>query len=383
MQTAESSIMRLPRLVPTDDAARRNNFNTLRLLMALLVVWSHCFAIWYGTERNEPLSLLLNGTYNAGQIGVLAFFTISGFLITMSWQRSPLAGSYLGRRIARIVPGYFVATLICSLVVVPILSSRPFGFFTLEEARHQASNLLLRNYIVPAPGFDSAINGSLWSVTYEFWCYLGVMALGLTGLLRWRIILPLGAILVMLGRVALDVTGRRPGAGGIIEMVIGFPYFWFMVLPSFLIGAAILLYREYLPRSGMMAAVLALLTIGSAWVPLPSGWEGALTRLLLPPALAYGLFYVAFHPRWQLGDAARFGDFSYGAYLYAFPVQQMLKVGMMVAGIIVFPLYVALAMLCSILSGVASWFLVERFFEVRKLRRRLKPLEEETLLAAP
>ncbi|WP_253717397.1 acyltransferase [Sphingomonas sp. AP4-R1] len=354
----------------------------MRLILALLVVWSHSFAIWYGTERDEPLSLLLNGVYNAGNIAVLGFFTISGFLITLSWQRSSTAGSYLAKRIARIIPGYFVATLVSSLVVVPILSGLPFGRITGQDALGLLSNLWLRNFIVPAPGYEGAVNGSLWSIPYEFWCYLGIMGLGLAGLLRFRILLPVAAILVMLTRTILDLLGKHPG-GGLIEQVIGYPYLWFVVLPSFLIGAAMLLYREHLPRSGVAAAGLVLLTIASAWVPLPGGWAGAQTRLLLPPTLAYALFHVAFHPRWQLGDAARYGDFSYGAYLYAFPIQQMLKVGLLAAGIRFFPFYVVTAMLASLAAGVASWFLVERWFEQRKRKRKPKPLEEETLLAAP
>jgi peptidoglycan/LPS O-acetylase OafA/YrhL len=124
-------------------------------------------------------------------------------------------------------------------------------------------------------------------------------------------------------------------------------------------------------------------TIVSAWLPLPDGWFGAPTRLLLPPTLAYGLLYIAFHPKWRWGDAARYGDFSYGSYLYAFPIQQMLKVGLVAAGFHSFPLYVVIAMATAILAGVASWFAVERWFEASRLRRPLAPLEEEAILVAP
>ena len=72
-------------LVPADEATlRRNNFDAIRLSMSLLVVWSHSFALWLGSESSEPVSLLMAGTYNSGNLGVLAFFAISGFLITLS-----------------------------------------------------------------------------------------------------------------------------------------------------------------------------------------------------------------------------------------------------------------------------------------------------------
>jgi peptidoglycan/LPS O-acetylase OafA/YrhL len=370
-------------LVPADGGGRHNNFNTLRLAMAILVLWSHCWALWYGAESFEPLSIILNGTYNAGNIGVLAFFTISGFLITLSWQRSSGFRLYLAKRVARIVPGYFVAMLLCSLVVAPLLSERAFGRFSGAETLGIASNLLLRGYTVPTPGFDGALNGSLWSIPFEFWCYIGVMVVGLLGLLRWRLLVSGGAALVLVGRVLLDDVGKRPGGGGWIGLVFGFPYFWFLVLPPFLLGMTALLYRKHLPRSGMLAIALTALTIASAWVPLPGGWAGAPTRLLLPPAMAYLIFYIAFHPRWRLGDAARYGDFSYGTYLYAFPIQQLLKPGFAALGLASFTLYVVASTMLSLIAGVASWFLVERWFELRKMRRAPRPLEQEALLVAP
>lgn len=372
----------MPLLVPPPSAARANNFNTLRLAMALLVVWSHSFALWFGTEAGEPISRLFDGVYNAGNIGVLTFFTISGFLISLSYQRSPTILSYLGKRVARIHPGYMVATTLCSLVVVPLLSDRLFGYVSADELAGMASNLLLRNYIVPAPGFDGAINGSLWSIPFEFWCYLGVIGLFELGLFRRPILLPLLTLAVMLTRSWLDVTGRRP-YGGIIGDIIGMEYFWFKVLPPFLVGATVLAYRDHLPRLKSLAIGLPLVTVLSAWIPLTDNWHGLVTNLLLPPTLGYLIFFVAFHPRIQLGDAARFGDFSYGCYLYAFPVQQLLHAAFRYEGIQAFPLYLGASVAASLIAGVLSWYLVERWFEAKRLRRHRRPLDEESLLAAP
>src|SRR6185295_19514916 len=89
---------------------RRNNFDAIRLAMALLVVWSHSFALYLGSEKTEPLSLLLNGAYNSGNIGVMVFFIISGFLVTQSFVTSKSLTRFMARRIRRIYPGYLVAT---------------------------------------------------------------------------------------------------------------------------------------------------------------------------------------------------------------------------------------------------------------------------------
>lgn len=374
-------------LIPANAMAlRRNNFDMIRLTMALLVVWSHSFVLWWGSEASEPVSRLMAGTYNSGNVGVLAFFTISGFLITLSWLRTKGWRDYLRRRIARILPGYLVAITLCSLVVVPAFSSRPFGRLSPGEALGLASNLLLRNYIVSSDAFGGGpVNGSLWSIAYEFWCYLGVMALGLAGLLRRRLSYPLAAIALMTVRVWLDLTGRRPG-GGLVEAIIGFPYLWFSVLPPFLLGGAVYLYRDKLPRRATLVILLVLATVGAAHLPLRDPLRTAVTHLLLPPTLAYCVFYTAFNAGLHGEDAARHGDFSYGTYLYAFPIQQMLVAWGRER--LDFPSFVLLSLAASLAAGVASWHLVERWFlpPLRRAdtgRKADPPLAEEATIVAP
>lgn len=351
----------MPLLIPSNEQALRdNNFDAIRLAMALLVVWSHSFALWYHSESGEWISLAMAGTYNAGNLGVLAFFAISGFLITASWQRTRRWQNYLKRRIARIYPGYLVAVTLCSLVIVPAFSSRAFGDLHRGEIIGLASNLLLKNYIITSDAFGGgAVNGSLWSIPYEFWCYLGVMALGFSGLLRRRPTFLVIAAGVMAVRVWLDLTGRHPD-GGVLKAIIGVAYFWFNVLPPFALGGAVYIYRDRIPRSGRLLALLAAATLIAAHLPLADPPRLVLTRLLLPPTLVYAIFYLAFDPRIRARNAARYGDFSYGTYLYAFPVEQMLIV--MLKGIVPFPIYLCAALACSSAAGVASWYLVERWF---------------------
>ena len=367
-------------LIPRDPAAlRANNFDAMRLAMALLVVWSHCFALWRGTEAGEPLSILFAGAYNAGSLAVLVFFTISGFLITLSWDRSTSALSYLRKRVARIYPGYLVAITLCSLVVIPAFSSRAFLQLAPHEIGGLATNLLLRNYLIASDAFGGgSVNGALWSIPYEFWCYLGVMALGLLGLSRHRSLLPIAAILLAALRLWLDISGRYP-LWGWFAFLFGLPIGWSMVGPSFLWGAVVYRYARRIPRSGLGLAIALVVLVASAHVPLPGTGAAILCHALLPPVLAYAIFYAAFAPGLRLHGAARFGDFSYGTYLYGFPIQQMLRVGLI--GRLPFAVYVPLALLLALGGGIASWFLVERWFLARI--RRPAPLNEESALVAP
>src|SRR5262245_27727188 len=110
-------------LITRGQGGRTNNFDAIRLAMALLVVWSHSFALYYGSEKNEPISLLLSGAYNAGNIGVMVFFIVSGFLIPQSFSRSGSLTNYLARRARRIYPGYLVATSLCAFAVIPLFST--------------------------------------------------------------------------------------------------------------------------------------------------------------------------------------------------------------------------------------------------------------------
>ncbi|MFW2829317.1 acyltransferase family protein [Sphingomonas sp. ID0503] len=374
-------------VVPADRSdLRHNSFDAMRLGLALAVVWSHAFALWHGSEDGEWISLLLGGVYNAGNLGVLGFFTISGFLIARSYVSSRSVLSYLRKRVSRIYPGYLAAVLICSLVVVPAYSSRPFGMVTGEELVGLTSNLLLKNYIVSSDAFGGGpVNGSLWSIPYEFWCYLGVIALGLLGWLKRPFVAVTIAGVVMLVRSWLDWIHVTPG-GYWIDAVIGYPYFWFIVLPSFLLGTAVFIHGERLPRNGWLLAGGSTAAILLAHVLPRDPYAILVLRLLIPPLLAYAIFYLGFHPTCRLPHAARYGDFSYGAYLYAFPIQQMLVASL--KGTIPFPAFVVLSLVLSVLAGVASWYLVEQWFlpRVRRIQAKpesSRPLEEEALLVAP
>lgn len=370
-----------PLLIPAAaDALRSNNFDAIRLFMAMLVVWSHSFFIWSDSEDREPLSLLLGGVYNSGNLAVLAFFAISGFLIVLSFVRAASWRSFLSRRVRRIYPGYLVAVLLCSLVIVPAFSSRSVGDIRPAEWGGIASNLLLRGYILPSDAFNGgAVNGSLWSIGYEFWCYIGVMVLGVSGLLKRRWIVPALTVGVIVVRIWLDATGRRPG-GGWIGTIIGFPYFWFNVLPPFMLGAATYLYRQHIPRDRRLLLGGIALVILCAHLPIADPWRAIVTRCAFPPVLTYGIFYLAFTDAVRMPHAARYGDFSYGAYLYAFPIQQMLATGL--RGKASFTVYVLLSMAGALAAGVLSWHVVERWF-LQRVRRPRAPLQQEAAIVAP
>lgn len=353
-------------------AMHRNNFDALRLCMALLVIWSHSFALYFGTEAREPVSMLLAGHYNAGNVGVRVFFIVSGFLICHSWLRSPDIADYLGRRIMRIYPGFLVAAAICAFVVVPLFSVQGWAALTPGEVlKSLGSHLLLRDRMPTADTFPdnpiAAVNGALWSIPFEFWCYLATPVIGLLGLLRRRGLLLALAVAIMAVRVWLDLTGRQPG-GGVIGLIIGWPYAWFNLAPCFLAGMLVRLYHDRLTRSPalLVAGVVAMVAAANL---LPGIWSKIICDLLFPPVVAYATFMFAFSSRLRLHGVARHGDFSYGTYLYGFPIQQMVMA--LAGGWMPFAVYVPVVTALSLAAGVLSWNAVEKHFLPRSRQQKV------------
>jgi peptidoglycan/LPS O-acetylase OafA/YrhL len=251
--------------------------------------------------------------------------------------------------------------------VIPLYSSIR-NLSAVEVAKTFGANLLLRNYFPPSNAFTAnptvgAINGSLWSIPFEFWCYIGVALLGAVALLnRNRFMIGLTAV-VIFSRVVLDLLDKKPG-GGLIGLVIGWPYLWFVILPSFLLGMVANACQKVLPRSRVLLLILA------AAVFAGSRLNPHFTHIVAAPALAYATFYLAFSRSVSVHRAAVWGDFSYGTYLYAFPIQQMLVASW--GHTLNFAGYFALSLCLSLFAGVCSWHLVEKWFLRRVTRARLQ-----------
>src|SRR5579862_5627066 len=224
---------------------RENNIDFVRIVLALLVILSHSYPLTLGHERSEPFAVLSRGQVTGGHIAVDLFFILSGFLITASFERSSSAASYLRKRVARIYPGFLLLSLMTLVLFAPLAHARVEGTSLIAKILNVTGNTLrLAEWKYsgafgsnPAPG---VINGSLWSIYYEFWCYIGVLTLGLTGLLRSRTFLALlfGASIVVSLLFGAHVVNF---SGGIVGEILGYPPFWARLLPMYLAG--VVFYR--------------------------------------------------------------------------------------------------------------------------------------------
>ena len=98
--------------------ARYPNFDCLRLAAAISVLFSHAFLIAEGSQKHEPLVMLSGNQGILGLLGVFVFFTMSGFLVTQSFENGPSLRRFLAARLLRIYPGLVVCLLICVLVKI-------------------------------------------------------------------------------------------------------------------------------------------------------------------------------------------------------------------------------------------------------------------------
>jgi len=180
---------------------RPNNFNLMRLLLALAVIYSHSYPIALGREGeilHEPFCFLTHHLTTTGQLAVDAFFLISGFLITAIWMRSRTFVAYLMKRILRIYPGFVVAMGVSAALIWTLCPQfratviNPWGWVI----SFFKNLLLLSNSSITGPGIfpgnpsPQVLNGPLWTIPVEFLCYLFVLLVGFCGLFyRKRLIL--------------------------------------------------------------------------------------------------------------------------------------------------------------------------------------------------
>jgi peptidoglycan/LPS O-acetylase OafA/YrhL len=294
---------------------RDNNFDVLRLFAAGLVLWSHCYPL---TGHPEPLVRAVGVT--GGEIGVIMFFAMSGFLIARSWSEDPRPARYALKRALRLLPALVVAVAFTTFVVGPAFTTEPVGDYLTDPATwfYFVRASLLVTIAGHLPGvftdnvYPNAVNGSLWTLPVEACCYVMVAVLGLLGIVRRSGLLLAGAVICLLAVTPLSPLPKALGggaAGGNTPIVL-------LLVGTFLLGALFYALRARLRLSWLVVAALALL-----WVLT---WNGAWTALTTVLLFAYGTLVVAFRSPSGLRQVVAPGDVSYGVYVYAFPVQQSL-----------------------------------------------------------
>lgn len=347
---------------------RNNSLNLIRLVLALAVLVHHSWPLT-GTA-GEPIF----AGETLGGWAVSGFFVISGYLITGS-RFSHRLGDYLVHRLARIMPAFIVCLLTMVVFFAPIgyvmAKGSLSGYFgtATSPLNFLISNLTLKMNHYDIAGtplnvpYAGAWNGSLWSLYYEFLCYLVVAALGCFAVFRkspWF----LTALFVVSVLMQANMEFINKYTNGNFDVVL-----LFKLLPFFLGGAVVFVWKSrigihWLPAVASLIASLLMVSVFPAWGGQASG-----------ALIAYGILWISTwlpQPRMIAKN-----DVSYGVYIYAFAFQQLLAVfGAYHWGLVLFSLAAAAL---TIPTAIASWVWVER--PVMRLVRRKETAPKPDLSA--
>ncbi|TXK19314.1 acyltransferase [Homoserinibacter sp. GY 40078] len=319
-----------------------NNFDAIRLFAALTVVVGHA---WPLTGVPDPPSIAGVPVFT---IAVWVFFAVSGSLITQSWVRSPSVLGFVRRRAGRIFPGLTAVVVLTTFVLGPAVTTVPIPqYFSSSETWLYLTNVsLISTYKLPGV-FETnprpVVNGVFWSLGPEFVCYLGVLVCGVLGSrFLWRhpmavrMIIPIG-FAVALGVVALTPSALLDPVRPIVT-----------AMTFFAAGAAWSVLRTPPIWPALTAIPLAAVCVSLApELLLPLAW------LVLPyVVVALGECNTPLVRR-----AGRYGDFSYGIYLWGFPTQQVYYSLFPSAPLVA---QIALTVATTGVVALLSWRLVER-----------------------
>lgn len=359
-------------------ADRDNNFNLLRFVAASLVLMTHSFALSTGSGMAEPLRASLGVTW--GSIAVDVFFVTSGYLVSASLVSRQRLVAFAAARFLRIYPGLWVMLTITVVACGLLVSTLPANSFFLhpETWKYIVKNGTMFKVSYYLPGvFDSnpwkrGVNGSLWTLPMEIKMY-GFLAL------FWLLSRTLPAnvprafarictgvvILCLAGTLVIIVRDIKPAETPFYlaqYVTLGYMFFSGAVLRTLLQGNV---------RLSTLTATLLMLVV------LVSAFDRLCFQIAYTLCLPYLVLYLALVPSGAIRQFNRCGDYSYGIYIYAFPVQQMLAFYW--KGITPYEMLLS-SFVVTILFAIASWHLVEK--RALALKRRFETPSPNTRLQA-
>jgi peptidoglycan/LPS O-acetylase OafA/YrhL len=278
-----------------------NNFDLIRLLAALMVLLFHTFYLFKDHEPHIHSSALLKGE-SIGGLAVYVFFFLSGMFITSSFINSRSNYAFGLMRIFRLWPALIVCVILTVFIAGPLVSRYPVrAYFASEGARgYLIHDILLYHIRYALPGvfetnyYPAAVNGSIWTLPIEIICYFMVYLLGIIRVFKNKIVVIIIYSLIItlyflnLGSVQDYLKAPFP------FFVAGSLFYIFgkNIIVDYKISIAfIIIYCIFFKVFFLyLAVVYGVLVLGSS---------GIFKSIKLP------------------------GDFSYGIYIYAFLIQQL------------------------------------------------------------
>jgi peptidoglycan/LPS O-acetylase OafA/YrhL len=311
---------------------QRNSFTAIRFILATLVLLSHSFPL---SGRQE---LSLRGL-NLGVLAVDGFFALSGYLITKSWHREPEALPFIVARALRICPALILAI-----------------FFSINITK------LCDNF--SSNPVKWIANGSVWTLSWEVFCYVAVLIFGLIG--SWSKnglpILYSTMLLLFIFNRGLEPSSSTTVIAPLLILFLGGALVnaiedrvqWKIIGPVSLMGCLIIVspIKEYYLH---------------IFQKIPLIWGPKITDEFIVM-----LMYVIFLPFLVVWLGSKINkkfvilnDFSYGIYLFAWPCQQFVEHQLPNLSTLEF---FTLSFVITFFFAFSSWNLIEKPLSKRKLQ---------------
>lgn len=329
---------------------RDNNYQLIRFIAALMVLFSHSYALVYGTSDAEPLNKMLG--MSPGSIAVDIFFMISGFLVTNSILFRKSTSEFIVARLLRIYPALIVMVLLLTILLGIFFSSVSTTTFVKSG---ETKVFLLKNLTMIAgpsyqlPGvFESvpyrrAVNGSLWTLPYELRMY-AVLAI------IWSVLHLTGRLRPVLFRLSLPLLATTAFVAYIVRHYYLHAGSSFLKLSlMFFMGASYYILKDYVSLRHRYF-ILAIFALAISTV------NRELFFIVYLLTIAYILFFIVYVPGGIIRKYNYVGDYSYGVYIYAFPIQQIVISTIPNATV---SLVIVLSSIITIMIAAFSWHFVE------------------------
>ena len=287
---------------------KSENLQIVRFIAAIMVVISHSFNLSTGSLANEWGLVLTNGQFTMGAMAVSVFFLCGGYLIAMSMEKAKTGAKYFEARLIRLLPPLFFVTLLVTLLGGLLTTLSPIDYYTsVNTWKYMLNSVFVLTHNLPGVFegnvLNATVNGALWTLPVEFICYILCFIAYKLGFMNKKRF-PWSIPLVCIGSAAVWYVG------GIIPLVRE------VVRPVllFYIGMGYWIYREHIKLNVkyMAFAIIGLFVLFFLNM-------GFLAKLLFFPYIMMTLWFGCKQCSSKIG---KLGNYSYGIYLWGFPIQQ-------------------------------------------------------------
>lgn len=293
------------------SVGRDNNLDIIRFIAAIMVIVCHAFPLSYGINRGDFLFDFTKSQVSLGAVAVGIFFLYAGFLITKSMIRVQTTKKYFKARILRIFPALFFVVFLLTFIIGPIISrlSVTSYFSNSDTYKYLLNAILVITHNLPGVFagnvYGQTVNGPLWTLPIEFMCYVLcfiAFKIGFVDKKKFLISIPLFIIgcisILFLEKFSLEIiTIIRP-------------------IVLFYIGMAMYIYKDKIELNLNIAFLFTI-----AMIVLGYLGQSDIAMILLFP---YVMFTLAYATKHKISNFGKYGEFSYGIYLWGWPIQQII-----------------------------------------------------------